>query len=159
MDFKQTIIENAWGGFAVDYGLLHFQLATQIVTLVIIFIVYRSLNSFLFQPVLRTIEQREKFVQDRRDRVAVLTKEIETLGHQLDQKLQVARSEVAHVMNEAYEQSHKQREETILKQRDLLEKEARSSHERLISETDQARATLQQLTEELSERTVDRLLN
>ena len=159
MDFKQTIIENAWGGFAVDYGLLHFQLATPIVTLVIIFIVYRSLNSFLFQPVLRTIEQRKKFVQDRRDRVAVLTKEIETLGHQLDQKLQVARSNVAHVMNEAYEESHKQREETILKQRDLLEKEARSAHERLISETDQARATLQQLTEELSERTVDRLLN
>ena len=159
MDFKQTIIENAWGGFAVDYGLLHFQLATPIVTLVIIFIVYRSLNSFLFQPVLRTIEQREKFVQDRRDRVAVLTKEIETLGQQLDQKLHVARSEVAHVMNEAYEQSHKQREETILKQRDLLEKETRSAHERLISETDQARATLQQLTEELSERTVDRLLN
>ena len=159
MDFKQTIIENAWGGFAVDYGLLHFQLATPIVTLVIIFIVYRSLNSFLFQPVLRTIEQREKFVQDRRDRVAVLTKEIETLGHQLDQKLQVARSNVAHVMNEAYEESHKQREETILKQRDLLEKEAHSAHERLISETDQARATLQQLTEELSERTVDRLLN
>ena len=62
-------------------------------------------------------------------------------------------------MNEAYEQSHKQREETILKQRDLLEKEAHSAHERLISETDQARATLQQLTEELSERTVDRLLN
>jgi hypothetical protein len=62
-------------------------------------------------------------------------------------------------MNEAYEQSHKQREEAILKQRDLLEKEARSAHERLISETDQARATLQQLTEELSERTVDRLLN
>mgnify|MGYP000309488404 FL=1 len=159
MDFKQAIIENAWGGFAVDYGLLHFQLATPIVTLVIIFIVYRSLNSFLFQPVLRTIEQREEFVQDRRDRVAVLTKEIETLGHQLDQKLQVARSEVAHVMNEAYEESHKQREETILKQRDLLEKEAHSAHERLISETNQARATLQQLTEELSERTVDRLLN
>ncbi|MDG2199330.1 MAG: ATP synthase F0 subunit B [SAR324 cluster bacterium] len=159
MDYKQAIIENAWGGVAVDYGLLHFQLATPIVTLVIIFIVYKSLNSFLFQPVLRTIDQREKFIQDRRDRVAVLAKEIETLGDQLDQKLYVARAEVAHVMNEAYEQSHKHREETILKQRDLLEKEAHNAHERLISETDQARATLQQLTEELSERTVDRLLN
>ena len=38
MDFKQTIIENAWGGFAVDYGLLHFQLATPIVTLSLIHI-------------------------------------------------------------------------------------------------------------------------
>ena len=159
MDYKQTIIENAWGGIAVDYGLLHFQLATPIVTLAIIFIVYKSLNSFLFQPVLRTIDQREKFVQDRRDRVAVLTKEIETLGDQFDQKLHVARSKVSHVMNEAYEQSHKHREETILKQRALLEKEARSAHERLIAETEQTRATLQQLTEELSERTVDRLLN
>jgi hypothetical protein len=62
-------------------------------------------------------------------------------------------------MNEAYEQSHKHREETILKQRALLEKEARSAHERLIAETEQTRATLQQLTEELSEQTVDRLLN
>ena len=159
MDYKQTIIENAWGGIAVDYGLLHFQLATPIVTLAIIFIVYKSLNSFLFQPVLRTIDQREKFVQDRRDRVAVLTKEIETLGDQFDQKLYVARSKVSHVMNEAYEQSHKHREETILKQRALLEREARSAHERLIAETEQTRATLQQLTEELSERTVDRLLN
>ena len=159
MDYKQAIIENAWGGVAVDYGLLHFQLATPIVTLVIIFIVYKSLNSFLFQPVLRTIDQREKFIQSRQDRVAVLAKEIETLGDQLDQKLHVARADVAHVMSEAYEQSHKHREETILKQRDLLEKEANNAHERLISETDQARATLQQLTEELSERTVDRLLN
>jgi F0F1-type ATP synthase membrane subunit b/b' len=159
MDYKQAILENAWGGFAIDYGLLHFQLATPIVTLVIIFIVYKSLNSFLFQPVLRTIERREKFVQDRRDQVTVLAKEIETLGNQLDQKLHVARAEVAHVMNEAYEQSHKQREETILRQRDLLEKEARSAHERLISEIEQVRATLQQLTEKLSERAVDRLLN
>ena len=159
MDYKQTIIENAWGGIAVDYGLLHFQLATPIVTLAIIFIVYKSLNSFLFQPVLRTIDQREKFVQDRRDRVAVLTKEIETLGDQFDHKLHVARSKVSHVMNEAYEQSHKHREETILKQRALLEREARNAHERLIAETEQTRATLQQLTEELSERTVDRLLN
>ena len=159
MDYKQTIIDNAWGGIAVDYGLLHFQLATPIVTLAIIFIVYKSLNSFLFQPVLRTIDQREKFVQDRRDRVAVLTKEIETLGDQFDHKLHVARSKVSHVMNEAYEQSHKHREETILKQRALLEREARNAHERLIAETEQTRATLQQLTEELSERTVDRLLN
>ena len=159
MDYKQTIIENAWGGIAVDYGLLHFQLATPIVTLAIIFIVYKSLNSLLFQPVLRTVDQREKFVQDRRDRVAVLPREIETLGDQFDQKLHSARSKVAHVMNEAYEQSHKHREETILKQRALLEKEARSAHERLIAETEQTRATLQQLTEELSEQTVDRLLN
>ena len=159
MDYKQTIIENAWGGIAVDYGLLHYQLATPIVTLAIIFIVYKSLNFLLFQPVLRTVDQREKFVQDRRDRVAVLTKEIETLGDQFDQKLHAARSKVAHVMNEAYEQSHKHREETILKQRALLEKEARSAHERLIAETEQTRATLQQLTEELSEQTVDRLLN
>lgn len=161
MDYKEAILENAWGGgdFVMDYGLLHIQLATPIVTLLIILVVYRALNSLLFQPVLRTIEQREKFVEDRRSRVASLTVEIEELSQQLERRVHDARAEVAHVMNEAYEQSHLQREEAILHQRKVLEQEIHSAHERLVAETEQARTTLQQLTEELSEQTVSRLLN
>lgn len=159
MDYKEAILENAWGGLVMDYGLLHIQLATPIVTLLIILVVYRALNSLLFQPVLRTIEQREKFVEDRRSRVASLTVEIEELSQQLERRVHDARAEVAHVMNEAYEQSHLQREEAILHQRKVLEQEIHSAHERLVAETEQARTTLQQLTEELSEQTVSRLLN
>ena len=58
MDFKQAIIDNAWGGISVDYGLLHLQLATPVVVLIILFIMIFTLNKLLFQPVLRTLENR-----------------------------------------------------------------------------------------------------
>ena len=35
MDFKQAIIDNAWGGINMDYGLLHLQLATPVAVLVV----------------------------------------------------------------------------------------------------------------------------
>ena len=53
MDFKQAIIDNAWGGISVDYGLLHLQLATPVVVLIILFIMIFTLNKLLFEPVLR----------------------------------------------------------------------------------------------------------
>ena len=58
MDFKQAIIENAWGGFSVDYGLLHLQLATPFAVMIVLFIMIYALNKLLFQPVLRTLDNR-----------------------------------------------------------------------------------------------------
>ena len=52
MDFKQAIIENAWGGISVDYGMLHLQLATPAAVLIIIFIMIFTLNKLLFQPII-----------------------------------------------------------------------------------------------------------
>ena len=44
MDFKQAIIENAWGGFNMDYGLLHLQLATPLTVLAFILMMIFLLN-------------------------------------------------------------------------------------------------------------------
>ena len=63
MDFKQAIIDNAWGGISVDYGMLHLQLATPVVVLIILFIMIFTLNKLLFQPVLRTLDNRNAVVE------------------------------------------------------------------------------------------------
>jgi len=60
MDFKQAIIENAWGGISVDYGMLHLQLATPAAVLIIIFIMIFTLNKLLFQPIIRTLDNQSK---------------------------------------------------------------------------------------------------
>jgi hypothetical protein len=48
MDFKQAIIENAWGGFNMDYGLLHLQLATPLTVLAFILLMIFLLNKLFF---------------------------------------------------------------------------------------------------------------
>ncbi len=63
MDFKQAIIENAWGGFNMDYGLLHLQLATPLTVLAFILLMIFLLNKLFFQPVLRTLDQRKENIQ------------------------------------------------------------------------------------------------
>ena len=42
MDFKQAIIENAWAGINIDYGMLHLQLATPTAVLVVILVMVGS---------------------------------------------------------------------------------------------------------------------
>ena len=50
MDFKQAIIENAWGGFSVDYGLLHLQLATPFAVMIVLFIMISVSYTHLTLP-------------------------------------------------------------------------------------------------------------
>ena len=64
MDFKQAIIENAWGGFNMDYGLLHLQLATPLTVLAFILLMIFLLNKLFFQPVLRTLDQRKENISN-----------------------------------------------------------------------------------------------
>jgi F0F1-type ATP synthase membrane subunit b/b' len=159
MDYKEAILENAWGGVAMDYGLLHIQLATPIITLVIIFVVYRALNALLFQPVLRTLENREQITANSRNKVATLTQEMAQLSAELEAKIHDARAEVSHAMNEAYEEGHQKREERIMIERQKLTDELAKAQQQLQKETAQARVTLQKMTEDLAEQTTARLLS
>ncbi len=91
MDFKQAIIENAWGGFSMDYGLLHLQLATPLTVLVFILIMIFLLNKLLFQPVLRTLDQRKESIQGSIKQSERLSKELERMQMDFQQKLDETR--------------------------------------------------------------------
>ena len=117
MDFKQAIIENAWGGISVDYGMLHLQLATPAAVLIIIFIMIFTLNKLLFQPIIRTLDNRKKVIVKSQKRVGQVEGEVERLKQDFQQKLNEVRSEVIHLRNVAHEKGMASRETMILEER------------------------------------------
>ena len=123
MDFKQAIIENAWGGFSVDYGLLHLQLATPFAVLIVLFIMIYALNKLLFQPVLRTLDNRTDAVAKSEQTVIQVSEEVESLKQDFQKKLDAVRMEALHLRNTGHEEGLAERESMILEERKALENE------------------------------------
>ena len=123
MDFKQAIIENAWAGFSVDYGLLHLQLATPFAVMIVLFIMIYSLNKLLFQPVLRTLDNRSDAITKSQQSVIQVSEEIESLKQEFQQKLDGIRTEALHIRNTEHEEGITERESMILEERQTLENE------------------------------------
>ena len=120
MDFKQAIIENAWGGFSVDYGLLHLQLATPFAVLIVLFIMIYALNKLLFQPVLRTLDNRTDAIAKSEQTVIQVSEEVESLKQDFQKKLDAVRMEALHLRNTGHEEGLAERESMILEERKLL---------------------------------------
>ena len=114
MDFKQAIIENAWAGFSVDYGLLHLQLATPFAVMIVLFIMIYSLNKLLFQPVLRTLDNRSDAITKSQHSVIQVSEEVESLKQEFQQKLDAVRTEAIHLRNIEHEEGITERESMIL---------------------------------------------
>ena len=123
MDFKQAIIENAWGGFSVDYGLLHLQLATPFAVLIVLFIMIYALNKLLFQPVLRTLDNRTDAIAKSEQTVIQVSEEVESLKQDFQKKLDAVRMEALHLRNTGHEEGLAERESMILEERKTLENE------------------------------------
>ena len=123
MDFKQAIIENAWGGCSVDYGLLHLQLATPFAVLIVLFIMIYALNKLLFQPVLRTLDNRTDAIAKSEQTVIQVSEEVESLKQEFQKKLDAVRMEALHLRNTGHEEGLAERESMILEERKTLENE------------------------------------
>ena len=130
MDFKQAIIDNAWGGINLDYGLLHLQLATPTAVLIVLFIMIVTLNKLLFQPVLRTLDNRNEVIEKSQNRVIQVNEELEQLKEDFQQKLDLVRTEVLHLRNAGHENGVTERETMIIAERNELQAE----HEKNIAE-------------------------
>ena len=137
MDFKQAIIDNAWGGISLDYGLLHLQLATPTAVLIILFIMIVTLNKLLFQPVLRTLDNRNEVIVKSQNRVIQINEELENLKEDFQQKLDKVRTEVLHLRNVGHEKGITARETMITEERAELQAE----HDKNIAELDSEIAT------------------
>ena len=159
MDFKQAIIENAWGGFSVDYGLLHLQLATPFAVMVVLFIMIYALNKLLFQPVLRTLDNRSNAIAKSQQSVIQVTEEVESLRQEFQQKLDALRTEALHIRNSAHEESIVERESMILEERQTLENELEKNIEKLEGEIMSTKTIFSKLNKELSKSISKQLLN
>ena len=150
MDFKQAIIENAWGGFSVDYGLLHLQLATPFVVMIVLFIMIYALNKLLFQPVLRTLDNRSNAITKSQQSVIQVSEEVERLKQEFQQKLDTVRTEALHLKNTEHEEGLAERESMIMKERQTLEKELEKNIAELDGEIKSTKTFFSKLNKELS---------
>ena len=159
MDFKQAIIENAWGGFSVDYGLLHLQLATPFAVMIVLFIMIYALNKLLFQPVLRTLDNRSDALAKSQQSVIEITEEVESLKQEFQQKLDALRTEALHIRNSAHEESIVERESMILEERQTLENVLEKNILELGGEIKSTKTIFSELNKELSKSISKQLLN
>ena len=150
MDFKQAIIENAWGGVSVDYGLLHLQLATPFAVMIVLFIMIFALNKLLFQPVLRTLDNRNNAIVKSEQSVIQISEEVESLKQDFQRKLDEVRLEALHLRNTGHEEGLVERESMILKERQILENELEKNIEELKGEIKSTKKIFSKLNKELS---------
>ena len=159
MDFKQAIIENAWGGFSVDYGLLHLQLATPFAVLIVLFIMIYALNKLLFQPVLRTLDNRTDAISKSEQTVIQVSEEVESLKQDFQKKLDAVRTEALHLRNTGHEEGLAERESMILEERKTLENEIEKNIAELEGEIKSTKKKFSKLNEELALSIRKQLLN
>ena len=159
MDFKQAIIENAWGGFNMDYGLLHLQLATPLTVLAFILLMIFLLNKLFFQPVLRTLDQRKENIQGSMKQSERLSKELERMQSDFQHKLDETRKNVMEIHHSARDEAFKDREGMILQEREQLEEEMHNQSEMLQQDFASAKQRFNELTKQLSTQVSERLLN
>ena len=159
MDFKQAIIENAWGGFNMAYGLLHLQLATPLTVLIFILLMIFLLNKLFFQPVLRTLDQRKENIQGSMKQSERLSKELERMQSDFQHKLDETRKNVMEIHHSARDEAFKGREGMILQEREQLEEEMHNQSEMLQQDFASAKQQFNELTKQLSTQVSERLLN
>ena len=159
MDFKEAIIQNAWGGFSVDYGLLHLQLATPFAVLIVLFIMIYALNKLLFQPVLRTLDNRTNAIAKSEQTVIQVSEEVESLKQDFQKKLDAVRMEALHLRNTGHEEGLAERESMILEERKTLENEIEKNIAELEVEIKSTKRIFSKLNEELSASIRKQLIN
>ena len=159
MDFKQAIIENAWGGFSVDYGLLNLQLATPFTVLVVLFIMIYTLNKLLFQPVLRTLDNLTDAIAKSEQTVIQVSEEVESLKQDFQKKLDAVRMEALHLRNTGHEEGLAERESMILEERKTLENEIEKNIAELEEEIKSTKRIFSKLNRELSATIRKQLIN
>ena len=159
MDFKQAIIENAWGGFSVDYGLLHLQLATPFAVLIVLLIMIYAHNKLLFQPVLRTLDNRTDAIAKSEQTVIQVSEEVESLKQDFQKKLDAVRMEALHLRNTGHEEGLAERESMILEERKTLENEIEKNIAELEGEIKSTKKKFSKLNKELSVSIRKQLIN
>ena len=159
MDFKQAIIENAWGGFSVDYGLLHLQLATPFAVMIVLLIMIYALNKLLFQPVLRTLDNRNDAIAKSQQTVIQVSEEVESLKQEFQQKLDAIRTEALHLRNAEHEKGLAERESMILEARQTLENELEKNIAELEGEIKSTKKNFSKLNKELPASIRQQLIN
>ena len=143
----------------MDYGLLHLQLATPFAVLIVLFIMIYALNKLLFQPVLRTLDNRTDAIAKSEQTVIQVSEEVESLKQDFQKKLDAVRMEALHLRNTGHEEGLAERESMILEERKTLENEIEKNIAELEGEIKSTKKKFTKLNKELSVSIRKQLIN
>ena len=143
----------------MDYGLLHLQLATPFAVMIVLFIMIYALNKLLFQPVLRTLDNRTNAIAKSEQTVVQVSEEVESLKQDFQKKLDAVRMDALHLRNTGHEEGLAERESMILEERKTLENEIEKNIAELEGEIKSTKKKFSKLNKELSVSIRKQLLN
>ena len=109
-----------------------------------------SLNKLLFQPVLRTLDNRTDAIAKSEQSVIQVSEEVESLKQDFQKKLDAVRTKALHLKNTGHEEGLAERESMILEERQTLENEIEKSISELEGEINSTKKIFSKLNKELS---------
>ena len=109
-----------------------------------------TLNKLLFQPVLRTLDNRNEVIEKSQNRVIQVNEELERLKEDFQQKLDMVRTEVLHLRNAGHEKGVTERETMITAERDELQAEHDKNIAELGGEIEATKNYFTKLNQEIS---------
>ncbi|MDG1487194.1 MAG: hypothetical protein P8R40_03320, partial [SAR324 cluster bacterium] len=124
--------------------------ATPTAVLIVLFIMIVTLNKLLFQPVLRTLDNRNEVIEKSQNRVIQVNEELEQLKEDFQQKLDKVRTEVLHLRNAGHEKGVTERETMITAERDELQAEHDKNIAELGGEIEATKNYFTKLNQEIS---------
>jgi len=141
-----------------DFDILHMEWNTALYTLVLILIVMYFLNTLLFKPILRTLENRAKTEADLKKSVEDKSREVEQMTAAYEKQLENAREEVARVRSESHKDIQQAVEAILSKAREQAKGDFDKAMDEMRKEVDQARVELSESAKALAEQTANRIL-
>ena len=109
-----------------------------------------TLNKLLFQPVLRTLDNRNKVIEKSQNRVIEVNEELERLKEDFQQRIDTVRAEVLHLRNAGHQKGVTARETMIKAERDELQAEHEKNIAELGGEIEAAKNHFAKLNQEIS---------
>ena len=127
--------------------------------MIILLIMIYALNKLLFQPVLRTLDNRSDAITKSQQSIIQVSEDVESLKQEFQQKLDTVRTEALHIRNTAHEESLAERESMILEERQALQSELEKNIAELDGEIKSTKTFFSKLNKELSVSISKQLLN
>jgi len=141
-----------------DFDLLHLELNTALYILVLVLVVMFLLNRLLFQPVLRTLENRSRLIQTLQEAAKAQREEIAKLGRDYEAKLTEARAEVARVRQESHRGTQAEVDAILAQARKEAQADFQAAVADLRQQVELAKRELGSAAQRLAEQTTQRIL-
>lgn len=141
-----------------DFDILHMELNTVLFTFVLVMVVMFFLNKWLFQPVLRTLDNRTALMKTLGEAVESHRGDIGRLTEEYEANLAKVREEVARVRQESQRKAQGEVTSIMEEARREAQSDFESSMTELRGEVENARKELGSQTRQLAEQLAGKIM-